>query len=340
MTHTLIKRGQARGQGGFAIGLILLVVLLIAVIIAAIALATRNGSSKGNEKARVAASSLVQQAVAIDQAILRASTSNGTQLWNQVIVNQTSSNKFNKGYNLYGSNGGLSKAPQIDKNVYAGECGGTNQVKYVNITGTTAQSEADKSADGCQWHITTVWGKSTAGPTTNLNYNGSQAVAGATGVLYTFPIKGAVGSQINSVLWGELLGKSIKVSGNGSGTATVSDGLGKNWPANSTAADGLASITPKTSLGTFADSSADFTPTATFFYGFGNGTNTVTGTSGVATLAANTAGQRFPKIGATVRREGVTQMNGATLLVDDNDAVQDGSAGARVYYRVFSPITE
>jgi hypothetical protein len=334
MTHTLIKRGQARGQGGFAIGLILLVVLLIAVIIAAIALATRNGTSKGNEKDRVAASNLVQQAVSLDQTLQRTATSNGTPYWGFTIINRTTTVNFNSGSNLYGANGGLTRPPAIDKTIYSNKCAGA--ANYVNLNTDAAQGFADASVLGCQWHITTIWGRNAAA--TNATYtDADKANLGGVGVLYTFPISGTVGSQVNNILWAATPGKSIKIAG----TGTVSTGLGKNWPASAVSPDGKTFVAPGTALTQSTAVTFDFV-TGAWFRKFNTGNDPVTGGTtngaGIAT-AITTAGQRFPNIGSTSRREGVVQIGGSTQA-DDVIVDSGATAGARVYYRALNTITE
>jgi len=63
---------QVNKQSGFAIGLILLAVVLIAAIVAAIAVSTQDSGSSGDrEQARINASTLVQQGIALKNAALR-----------------------------------------------------------------------------------------------------------------------------------------------------------------------------------------------------------------------------------------------------------------------------
>jgi hypothetical protein len=336
MTHTLIKRGQARGQGGFAIGLILLVVLLIAVIIAAIALATRNGTSKANEKDRVIASNLVQQAVSIDQAIQRSSTSNGTPYWAVFMMNNPLSTPYyNQGNNVFGTNGGLNTQPQIETKAFDGSCQGASA--YVNLKSNTARQAADGSALGCQWHVTTFWGRKAAA--TSVAYDKNGADLGAAAVLYTFPLTGPIGSQVNNILWGVTVGKSIRITG--TTTQTPSSGFGKNWPSSVASADGTTNIGPVTGLATSAALSAF--PT-TFFRKFGVGADqsvTTANGAGIAssvTVAVASGEDRFPRVGPTPRREGVVQVGGS--LQQDSAEVIGNAAGARVYYRALNNITD
>ncbi len=67
-THQL----KSNSQSGFAIGLILLAVVLIAAIVAAIAVSTQDsGGSADREQARIQASTLIQQGIALGNADVR-----------------------------------------------------------------------------------------------------------------------------------------------------------------------------------------------------------------------------------------------------------------------------
>lgn len=63
---------KTNSQSGFAIGLILLAVVLIAAIVAAIAVSTQDSGASGDrEQARINASTLVQQGIALQNAVTR-----------------------------------------------------------------------------------------------------------------------------------------------------------------------------------------------------------------------------------------------------------------------------
>jgi type II secretory pathway pseudopilin PulG len=343
MTHTLIKRGQARGQGGFAIGLILLVVLLIAVIIAAIALATRNSSNKGNEKDRVAASNLIQQAVSLDQGAQRISAASGLLPWQLITVRSTAAadvDLLNSLNNIWGPNGAFPTHLDVDTSLFDGKCVGLAYVNNASPADTT-----DVSAGGCQWHVTTTWGSR---PAASPIYNKDEAGKSAVGVLYTFPLRGSIASQINNVLWATQVGDPLFAVG---GTAEVS--LGHNSLVSTTPTEDQPIVAAARALtvahNTISASTAAGTSTAPYFKPFGLAPSTLNGSP---TIVATTAvidsmtpnSYRFPYIGAGERLEGVVQVGGSQIFTDTEEkfgTLTTGVAGVRAYYRSLnSPLVD
>ena len=332
MTHTLIKRGQARGQGGFAIGLILLVVLLIAIIIAAIALATRNSSNKGNEKDRVAASNLIQQAVTLDQGVQRITAANGAPPWSVFTARDSASlnSVYNLGNNLFGANGAYGQHPDVDLQVFDGKC--ANASSYVNLSTATALAAADNSFAGCQWHITTVWGASAAAVDAfDFESNSKSSV----GVLYTFPIKGSIGSQLNNVLWGVPVGESLYTVG-----ASASGDLGKNLIVTDDPGAGGTPVQPGGALNTKQGTALTWSSITLFNKAFGNAASVTTSPKqiGLHTVATSSTISRFPVILNSERSEGVVAV-GVTPTDDSVAYVPTTGAakpGARVYYRALN----
>jgi hypothetical protein len=333
MTHTLIKRGQARGQGGFAIGLILLVVLLIAIIIAAIALATRNSSNKGNEKDRVAASNLIQQAVTLDQGVQRISSSNGAPAWS-VFTSRDSlpaNGSFNLGNNLFGANGAYGAHPDVDTSVFDGKCANTAGAgAYVNIVSDVAGTAADKAVSGCQWHVTTVWGASALAA---AGYNADINAKSSVGVLYTFPIKGTIASQINNILWGSQIGDQLFIVGAANSTGY----LGKNVPVNDTPDATQPTVQPGLVVSTVPQTGvSSSTAKTTFNMAFGRGPSVTTTPRQIAQYnVAVTPGTtvRFPYIASAERTEGVVGVGVSKVDTDVIEPVASALTGVRIYYR-------
>ncbi len=341
MTHTLIKRGQARGQGGFAIGLILLVVLLIAVIIAAIALATRNSSNKGNEKDRVAASNLIQQAVTFDQASQRTSSSTGLLTWELTTARTTAATVtvgpviYNAPNNIFGANGGFPGQPDVDKDVFEKKCEG---IAYVNVATTAALAAADSALNGCQWHITTVWGSRVAAAGAG-DFTVQSAKESSVAVLYTFPLRGSIASQLNNVLWQSEIGTQLFVAG-----IATTEQLGKNVIVSGTPTDTEPSIAAGLPLTTPQADGAVTGATAvgTFHKAFGAATSVYVGNAKnilVATSAidsTNTTNTRFPYIAGGERVEGVVQIGGGQQNDAEEKVPAAGTTGVRAYYRALN----
>jgi hypothetical protein len=251
----------------------------------------------------------------------------------------TPNTNYNLGNNLFGSVGAFGAHPDLDSQIFDGKCAGT--ITYFNTTTQTAMTTADSSLGGCQWHVTTVWGAHSAAPSTN--YSPDTTANGAVGVLYTFPIKGSIGSQINNILWQVPIGTTLFASG-----AANSVNLGKNAPLSDVpseaqapvAAAGLLSVVPATGV-------AAATATSGFNKPFGLGASVATTNALQIVAAATTASvvgtdARFPVIGGSERGEGVIHMGGDPTNVTDAKVylptVTANAIGPRAYYRALNAV--
>jgi hypothetical protein len=155
----------------------------------------------------------------------------------------------------------------------------------------------------------------------------------AVGVLYTFPIRGSIGSQINNILWNVPVGTTLFRT-----TGT----LGKNIPVSDSASAVQADFFPAQAVESAITGNTLTAANATsaFNQSFGGGGTGISASYTIPALpttatstTSTSAVTRFPSFLGVEHIEGVIQVGGTTTI--DDSAVVDGSTalGYRAYFR-------